>query len=204
MGKVYWIVRQRLLSSKLLPKLALLSRVHHDVPVHLVRTEGGLDISQVSYFPIYQKYLDGHYEEASSAYRAWYLERLEKDNTDHKGDEHFGPMWKLIERKYLEKNIDFHHNIFLCPDIVTEAIQEIIDERFKLIESIKAYGFIPNPFHPLTGFKKGRNIHLTNGYHRSVILRLLGYATVPEIRVRLLGNMDDNPLYPVIRKLLNR
>jgi hypothetical protein len=173
------------------------------VPLHLILTTRGKEFSQISYAPILQQYLDGHHEEANTAYYASYIKLLKGYNNTRRKEELLSDIWKSVEQKYREKNIDCHHDIFLNPDIVNEAIKEKIDPVFELIESIKAHGFIPDAIHPITGYKKGGKFYITNGYHRCTILRLLGYTAVPEIKVRLLGNLNDNPLYLFIRNLRN-
>ena len=152
---------------------------------------GGKDISFWPPYEFFRAYLNGQREAAARSYYDWYVDLFSRYHAVPKsrGGIYGGDLYKQIVRKYEENNIDFHGDIFYMPEILSGAIKERVDSRFALLEYIKQNGDAAKFDAPIRGKQRDGYIYILNGNHRCAMFKLLGYRTIPEIRIH--GVFDD-------------
>ncbi len=195
---MFWMVTLRNVWKKIRSALAstLIGLfVHKNVPfsrllcsdqeAYVKEGFGGNDIMTWPVYAFYQAYLNGQREAAHAAFCDWYLDQLRKYHATlkEKGGMLWGSLYRLIIQKYAEKRIDYRDDIFSDPVVVTQAIKERVDQRFAFLESIRQRGYDCKSADPIVGIKKKRYIYIVNGHHRWAALKLLGYDSLPEVRV---------------------
>lgn len=142
--------------------------------VDLIEGWGGKDISEWPPYGFLKTYLDGQREAASTSYYNWYMDQLKKYYNV--------PGSKGGRAGFFQKYGENH-----------QRIKYEVDSRFALLESIRENGFDAHIGDPITGVRNNRLIYLLSGHHRWAILKLLGYTSIP--KVRILGLFDDKRFY---------
>ncbi len=166
---------------------------HNELPCYKKEGYGGEHISKWPVYLFFSLYHRNRQETAMTVFTKWYDEQLQRYSNikKTKGGMYKGSLYKLVEKK---SGLPFHQTDI---GVIHDAIQERVEQRFKLLCSIKEKGYNKNT-ELVEGYWAGECIYLLGGHHRAAALLVLGHKSFPEIKVY------KNKIFYKIIQLLRR
>jgi len=165
------------------------------VPIEQIYTEkttaslrDGWGNKQISHLPIYKffkLYLEGYKKEAYDSMTEYYLDiainkkaiYIKKEDGGMKN----GSTFQLVDKLHKELGITLNKDLTnLDINITKKAIQQRVQYRFNMIDSIKKHGYSPSCQLIHASYSKDTNKYfLTDGHHRVATMDILGYKSIP-------------------------
>jgi len=165
------------------------------VPILQIRSEikevsisEGWGGKQIKYFPIYKfykLYLSGDKKKAKEEMIYWYYNRFVVNKLylvpKRQGGMQKGSLYKLIVRKHNKQGVIINDEFSnSSDDIIKDCIEQKVEQRFALLESIRNTGFYKtnNPIilHEVNDF-----FYILSGHHRITSMAVCGYKTIEAI-----------------------
>jgi hypothetical protein len=158
----------------------------NDLKYYIEEGYGGQPLERWPVYHFFRDYISGYRVKAFNDFVHWYQEQFARYYNVPKnlGGMYKGSLYRLIEKKYSEKGLAFHAGPRIGEEtLVKEAIEERVKQRFRLVDEIISCGYSERSTEVIIGVKKGEYVYLKRGHHRSAILTLLNYPSVPNVLV---------------------
>ncbi len=143
---------------------------------------GGKPISNLPVYNFFELYINGNSEDAFKGMFDYYYNDFMEYGNIHidkkKGGKKGGTLYKKIYENHEKAGIKLDEKLSnLDVEIVKQTIQERVNCRFNMIESIKKHGYTPS-YDFVQVKKKDDLFYITAGHHRVSAMDLLGYKSV--------------------------
>jgi hypothetical protein len=150
-----------------------------------VAIEEGWGRQSIDHFPpcgFYKLFFDGFEEEAIAKMKEWYYHRLIEmrlcDVEKLDGGMYNGSLFKLIVSLHQANGLNLKQDLRNADrSIIRQAITTRVEERFKLLKSIRSHGYSCAWDYISTKVDKNQYI-LIDGHHRVAALQTCGYSSV--------------------------
>jgi hypothetical protein len=173
--------------ARLLGKSIPCSRLRYDdLKYYIEEGYGGQPLERWPVYHFFRDYMSGHRVKAFNDFVHWYQEQFTRYYNVPKnlGGMYKGSLYRLIEQKYSERGLAFHGGPWTGEEtLVKETIEERVKQRFRLVDEIVSSGYSDKSAEIITGVRKGEYVYLKRGHHRSAILALLDYPSIPNVLV---------------------
>ena len=157
---------------------------HNDLPVYLSEGYGGKPIHWFPPHRFFALYHAGAQEEAVRRFQEWYAEQFARYArvSSRKGGMHKGSLFRLALSLHRDRGIPVDPGDPIWDDqTLHDAIRLRVEQRFGLLEAIRAHGYSPDGSSRIVGISRGREVFLTGGHHRAAALSVLGQTILPEV-----------------------
>jgi hypothetical protein len=179
-------VRGKILDTRLARDLPFADLRHDDKPVHRAEGYGGEPIEEFPPFRFYRLREVGRVGEAYDRYREWYREQFDRYRYMEKGvgGMKHGSLYRLVVALHeREQGPLTGSRPSFRDDLIDRAIQQRVEERFQLLNSIKQRGYERAPGDPVVGVARDGHVYLSSGHHRAAALRAIERRIVPDVLV---------------------
>jgi hypothetical protein len=159
---------------------------HDDKQVHRAEGYGGKPIEAFPPFRFYLLRETGHREQAYEQFRAWYHEQFDRYMRTEKsvGGMKNGSLYRLVVAFHERTRVSWSDPApAFRRDLVDRAIEQRVEERFQLLDSIKQRGYVRSSVDPVVGVARDDRVYLSSGHHRAAALRAIRSPSVPGVLV---------------------
>lgn len=168
------------------PAVLLSNVVHDDKPVYKDAGYGAQPIPKWPFYEFIKLYTKGFQNQCVDKWSVWLFGQFSKYKLipKRKGGMFQGSVHRFAaEESKIEtlKAIKFP-DLLNSKDILYGA-QKLINQRLKMVESIRVNGYIPKKGEKILALKKNNKIVLKGGHHRAATLKALGYKKLPEVLI---------------------
>jgi len=173
---------------KKVTKIPLNKLIHNNLSVYINSGYGGKVIDDWPFYNFICLYLNNNKDESRKLWTQWLASEFYKNCTLSKK---VGGMFNGSIHKFVINNIkdeSLKKKYYLTPKLIPEryllnSINNFIDKKYILINSIKKNGFIESKIDKITSFQDRDFYILKGGHHRVAILKSLNYDCLNQIYI---------------------
>lgn len=165
---------------------------HSDRLCYVEEGHGGREIEAWPIYRFFRDYVNGRPDQAAADFAHWYYQQFMRYRHVPKriGGMQAGSLARMLETiKNDKKNLQPLQNgkevstAELESEVLRDAIAVRVKQRFKLVDSIRDHGYVPDSDDPIIGIRKNSFVYLEAGHHRAAALRVLRWQVLPQVLI---------------------